>query len=128
MANPNVNIALIGPGLVGKEFLRQIKGKFNVIAVTSSSKMSFSDDISENTVPANMNEFLNHCAARKPCIVVDSTSNQKIADMYPEILKCGLHIVTPNKKAFSGSMDLYKSIYTESKLSNVSVKHESTVG
>jgi homoserine dehydrogenase len=62
-----MNIALIGPGLVGSEFLTQIKS-FNVIAVASTTKMSFSNDIMKNTVKPDLIAFLNHCEANKPCI------------------------------------------------------------
>lgn len=43
-------------------------------------------------------------------VVVDNTSNDDVASFYPSFLKAGLSVVTPNKKAFSASMQLYKDI------------------
>jgi homoserine dehydrogenase len=130
-----MNIALIGPGLVGTEFLRQIKS-FNVIAVASSTQMSFSNDISKNNTKVDLIAFLNHCEANKPCIgklvyltsVVDCTSSQSVVEMYIDIVLRGLHIVTPNKKGFSGSIELFRDLKELTKKHQVFVKHESSVG
>lgn len=43
-------------------------------------------------------------------VVVDNTSNDDVARFYPSFLQAGLSIVTPNKKAFSAPLDLYKQI------------------
>lgn len=48
--------------------------------------------------------------------------------MYPDIVRRGLHIVTPNKKAFSGSIALFRDLNELSKKNHVFVKHESSVG
>jgi homoserine dehydrogenase len=67
-----MNIALIGPGLVGSEFLSQIK-QFKVIAIASSSKMTLSTSnltSLDNAVPVNMQKFIAHCSASKPCVGV----------------------------------------------------------
>ena len=47
------------------------------------------------------------------CILVDNTSNQDIAEAYPRFLKEGISVVTPNKKAFSSGLDLWKAIHEE---------------
>lgn len=69
-------------------------------------------------------------------ILVDNTSNQDVADSYPLFLNKGISIVTPNKKAFSGSYKLWEDIFNAA--SNGSganglgaggyVFHESSVG
>jgi homoserine dehydrogenase len=64
-------------------------------------------------------------------VLVDNTSNQDVADSYPDFLKKGISIVTPNKKAFSGSYHLWTQIFEAA--SNGSGKggyvfHESSVG
>lgn len=47
-------------------------------------------------------------------VVVDNTSNDSVASFYPEFLKAGLSVVTPNKKGLSGDLDLYKAILANS--------------
>ncbi len=63
--------------------------------------------------------------------MVDNTSNQDIADSYPLFLKAGISIVTPNKKAFSGSLTLLKKILDSSPPRHPTgglIYHESSVG
>lgn len=51
-----------------------------------------------------------------------------MADSYPEVLSRGVSIVTPNKKAFSGSYKLWQAIFSASAKSGAFVYHESSVG
>ncbi len=67
-------------------------------------------------------------AAPAKVVLVDNTSSQVVADSYPAILKKGISIVTPNKKAFSGSYMLWQEIFTAAQDSGAKVYHESSVG
>jgi len=62
--------------------------------------------------------------------VVDNTSNDDVASFYPSLLGAGFSVVTPNKKALSGSLDLYKQIQaaTADAASGPLLYGESTVG
>lgn len=63
--------------------------------------------------------------------MVDNTSNQDVAASYPEFLKNGINIVTPNKKAFSSDLKSWQSIlesaYPRNELGGL-LYHESSVG
>jgi len=63
---------------------------------------------------------------------VDNTSNQDVAESYPLFLREGISVVTPNKKAFSGSWQLWSDIQTSAwspdKPSGGFVYHESSCG
>lgn len=64
-------------------------------------------------------------------VLVDNTSSEDVARSYPVFLKEKISIVTPNKKGFSGSYQLWKDIFAAA--SNGSgqggwVFHESSVG
>ena len=64
-------------------------------------------------------------------VLVDNTSSQDVADSYPAFLKQGISIVTPNKKAFSGSYDLWTEINNAAANGNGTggyIFHESSVG
>lgn len=67
-------------------------------------------------------------AAPGKVVTIDNTSSQAIANSYPDFLKNGISIVTPNKKAFSGSYDLWKNIFSSAASSGAFVYHESSVG
>jgi homoserine dehydrogenase len=136
----HLNIALIGPGLVGKEFLSQIskfhssKLQFNIVAVMSSSRMKMAAGGLDNwdlktgeTKAASLTEFLAFSKTCLPCVLVDCTSNDDVANIYPEALE-SLHVITPNKKGFSGSLDLWDKIKIAQESCGTRALHESTVG
>lgn len=66
--------------------------------------------------------------APRPIIMADNTSSQGLADMYPEFLRNGISIVTPNKKAFSASYKLWKNIMEAAEAHESFIYHESSVG
>lgn len=79
--------------------------------------------------PPTIQRIVNHLGnAPSPVILVDNTSAQSLADAYPLFLQKGVSIVTPNKKAFSGSYKLWQDIFTAAQTSNAHVYHESSVG
>jgi homoserine dehydrogenase len=139
-------------GFIGTEVIRQINqyqkkwGSFlPVVAILELKGLlsnpkglnldTWKQDLETKAVDAgqkNLDNFI-QVMSEKGGIVVDCTASEKIASMYPHWLKMGLHIVTPNKKAFSGPIDLWKQIqdisYPLPGKSNLSLcMHESSVG
>ncbi|KAH6560410.1 hypothetical protein BASA50_006615 [Batrachochytrium salamandrivorans] len=147
-----VHIALIGPGLVGAEFLAQVAAyqqqvkeasttslqpRLVVVGIATSSRQLTQPSIDLTTWKAalaastesTLDAFLTHASKYSPCILVDATSSNTIAESYPDcISRHGLHIVTPNKKAFSADLDLYQRIIALANTHNKKVLHEATVG
>ena len=93
----------------------------------------------ENDLAQSEEELLNLHALLKYLVsapgkgvIVDNTSNFDVAEAYPVFLKQGVSVVTPNKKAFSGSLELWKDIFnstrSSSNLTGGYVYHESSVG
>ncbi|KAJ3312303.1 hypothetical protein HDV04_003196 [Boothiomyces sp. JEL0838] len=125
----SLNIAVIGPGLVGSAFISQVKQFQNkkltlsVIATMNSKKMTLGSSV----VDSNIDKFIEYCNANQPCVIVDSTSSESVVTHYPKILQ-KLHLVTPNKKGFSGSIDLFNQIKSTSLENNTFCYHEATVG
>ncbi|KAI0204594.1 homoserine dehydrogenase-domain-containing protein [Astrocystis sublimbata] len=151
MATPTnqVFIAIIGAGGVGKAFLSQLSAlavrrpapKLNLCYISSSKKAVFGSDYSieidnvlqtlasSTTSPKALPEIAEYLAAAPSKVVlVDNTSSQDVADAYPLFLSRGISIVTPNKKAFSGSYKLWQDIFTAASISGAKVYHESSVG
>jgi homoserine dehydrogenase len=142
----SVNVAVIGVGLVGKEFLNQLATlagsqttarKIRLVYASNSSKSvyNFQDGIplsswsesiaasSTSTSPSDLATRLktdlsaHRKAENSPqsiTVVVDNTSSDKIASLYPEFLKNGIDVITPNKKAYSSSQQLYEDIIAAS--------------
>lgn len=139
-----VNIAVVGAGLVGKDFLSQLAQSsfpFSVIAISTSSKLirsksynglnlsTWQKDLASSSEAPQWSEYVEYLAkSPNPVILVDNTSNETIASSYPSLLERGIHIATPNKKGFSGSAKLWTDIQSASKSSGALIYHESSVG
>ncbi|CAH6718690.1 homoserine dehydrogenase [[Candida] jaroonii] len=140
----SVNVAIIGSGVVGSAYINQLKNLtssigFKVIYLARSSKEAlFSKDYSPVDLStyksaasqpvlslSDLNEFLKNSG--KPTILVDNTSNETIANFYPNFIKSGISIATPNKKAFSSDISVWNEIFESSKTGGL-VGHEATVG
>lgn len=143
-----------GAGGVGKCFLSQLQflskrlsanpssPKLSLVLISRSKKILYSpqyaslpyDDISSKLAESTQEplpltkviDFL--AAAPSKVILVDNTSSQDVADQYPNVLSRGISIVTPNKKAFSGSYRLWQDIFAAAGSSGAAVYHESSVG
>ncbi|WVQ75871.1 hypothetical protein IAR50_005505 [Cryptococcus sp. DSM 104548] len=144
-----IPVALLGLGGVGKAILSQLlspplSSRFQLVLIANSRQsLSLPLPASPLTptnyqpilekygtpldVPSVVSVLSTHPDA--PGIFIDSTGSDVIPGMYPQILSMGVHIVTPNKKAFSGSETLYKSILDKTFPNTpVTVYGESTVG
>ncbi|KAF8137409.1 putative HOM6-homoserine dehydrogenase [Boletus edulis] len=128
-----LHLAIVGLGGVGSEVIQQIIDSDNpypmsIAAISNSRKMLlFTGDTcflpkwsaggldDPNAQAASLDglfDALSDVAQRKPgkVVLVDNTASQAVAEAYPRFMDAGIHIVTPNKKAFSGSLELYKHI------------------
>ncbi|KAL8743206.1 MAG: hypothetical protein Q9190_004424 [Brigantiaea leucoxantha] len=149
-----VRLAVIGIGGVGSAFLSQLSSLNNrlpdlslsLIFLARSTKtltipsaahtLSLStclQDLSASTSPSlSPSQLLSYLLSfPSPCVLVDNTSNQDLANHYPHILKNGISIVTPNKKAFSDDISLFQQLVSSSfpaDLHGGLLYHESTVG
>ncbi|KAI1380344.1 homoserine dehydrogenase-domain-containing protein [Hypoxylon crocopeplum] len=148
-ATNKVFVAIIGAGGVGKCFLSQLEAlskrrptpKLSLCYISTSKKALFNADYSigvENVLqdlttstkaPMSLSQVVDYLAtAPSKVVLVDNTSSQDVADTYPLFLSRGISIVTPNKKAFSGSYKLWEDIFTAAATSGAKVYHESSVG
>ncbi|KAF7860843.1 hypothetical protein EAF04_008361 [Stromatinia cepivora] len=150
MVAKEIYIAVIGAGGVGKCFLSQLEAlsqrytssKISLIFVSRSKKVLYSPKytplsysnlsttLADSTQePLSITKVIEYLAAAPAKVVlVDNTSSQDVADAYPQVLSKGISIVTPNKKAFSGSYKLWQDIFSAASSSGAKVYHESSVG
>lgn len=61
-------------------------------------------------------------------ILIDNTGTQLVADAYPVFLERGISIVTPSKKAFAGSSQLWDDIFAAAASSGAIPYIEASVG
>ncbi|SCU80658.1 LANO_0B00804g1_1 [Lachancea nothofagi CBS 11611] len=146
MASKSVNVAVIGAGVVGSSFLKQLSSvksqiSYNLILLSTSKKALISKDykplklgscetdLAQTTeAPLSLEKLLDFLKqSPAPVIFVDNTSNESIANFYPQLVQNGISIATPNKKAFSSSLALWNELFSGNESSGL-VYHEATVG
>ncbi len=156
LSDYTMSIGLIGPGVIGKTLLQQIterrewlKKNFKVDlrlrSIANSKQMilshegdklnstitSWSDSTwSEKGVPLDFSLLTKHIQSEgiPHSVIIDCTSNEDIADRYIDWMKKGIHIITPNKKAGSGSMCRYHDIRHQQEHGKAHFYYEATVG
>ena len=61
-------------------------------------------------------------------VIVDCTSSQAVADQYADFLNEGFHVVTPNKKANTSSMNYYHQLRHAAESSRRKFLYDTNVG
>ncbi|KAH8827412.1 homoserine dehydrogenase-domain-containing protein [Flagelloscypha sp. PMI_526] len=152
MASPRTTlVAVIGTGLVGSAFIKQLlslpsagQKTFKLVYLASSRKSlwfssppsisswkeSLTASPSTPEIPSLITKLqsLVQSGDGTKAVVVDNTSDEGIASAYPLLLRAGISVVTPNKKAFSGSQSLFEDIVTSAEKGGSSFLNESTAG
>lgn len=146
-----ISIGLIGPGIVGGALLDQIhyqskrlRERFNLdlrIRVIMRSKSMLLGDrridlqgwrnaVASADTDVDFAVFENHVHADHlpHAVIIDCTADQGVADRYAGWLERGIHVVTPNKRAFSGTQADYEALRASARRGNSHYFYETTVG
>ncbi len=146
-----LSIGIIGPGSVGTALLRQIdkqseklKKNFNidlrVRAISRSQKMLLSDrrvdlsrwqdEFEESAVAADLDAFERHLNPDHlpHALIIDCTASEQISSRYADWLSRGIHVITPNKRAFSGPYAGYQALQEAADKGSSHYFYETTVG
>ena len=146
-----ISIGLIGPGTVGTALLRQLRKQsgrlretFNldlrVRAIARSQQMllgersielsGWQDTLSSDGVDSDLGELEKHIDPDHlpHAVVIDCTASAHIAGRYAGWLERGIHVITPNKKAFSGPIDDYNAMRDSAARGSSHYFYETTVG
>lgn len=147
---PSIDVFLVGCGVVGAEllaqihrqqaFLQQRQVKLTVYGIANSKQLLLTPDGIEledwqSQLPAatkqfslaELNRFVQEQHLTNP-VLVDCTSAQQIADQYADFLAAGFHVVTPNKKANTSSLDYYHKLRAVAQQQRRRFLYETTVG
>lgn len=145
------HVFLAGTGLIGKALLSQVKEQFNKLSeenklevringMANSKKMMFSEQglsldqavetLNEKGEPMNLEAFYQNMTSMNlpSSIFVDCTSSEAVAGLYERILDSNISIVTPNKKANSGSQQVYQQLKRTARQRGVRFLYETNVG
>jgi bifunctional aspartokinase / homoserine dehydrogenase 1 len=146
-----ISVGLVGPGNVGATLLQQLAEQagrltrefgldLRVRAIATSSEMLLTEraiDLGRwreafeaGRQPLDWARFERHVKADHlpHAALVDCSASQAVADRYIDWFRAGIHVITPNKKAHSGSQAGYDRLFAEARAHNASFLYETTVG
>jgi bifunctional aspartokinase / homoserine dehydrogenase 1 len=149
--SPNtLSIGLIGPGTVGRVLLAQIGSQIErlralnldlrVRGIASSKRMlleetavdldRWQERLAQAGEPLDLEKFAAHVQADyiPHTVIVDCTASVDVGNCYAAWLRRGIHVVTPNKKANSGSMPYYRELREAGRAAGTHYLYEATVG
>jgi aspartokinase/homoserine dehydrogenase 1 len=147
----SLNIFIVGTGLVGNTLISMIQSHFQylsteqyiepvVIGVANSKKMYFNPlgmdlktwkkKLDQSEEVSDMQGFVKQMKKLNlpNSVFVDCTASEALAVHYNMILESSISIVTPNKKANSGSYVNYKKLKQASQKYGVKFLYETNVG
>lgn len=148
--NRIIELFLIGIGGVGTTLLKQLNKQqhslklknidLRVYGIANSKKFlvnmnginlnSWNQSLSMSTQSFEINDLVQmskNSTLINP-ILVDCTSDQKIAHQYPTLLNSGFNIVTSNKKANTSSLKYYQEVRLAALCANKKFLYETNVG
>lgn len=146
-----ISIGLIGPGTVGAALLGQLQRQharlreefgldLRIRAIARSQRMllgarrveldGWREALAASPAPLDLEAFERHVDADHlpHAAIVDCTASDAIARRYSGWLARGIHVVTPNKKAFSGDPGYYAELKRSCQAGSSHCFYETTVG
>lgn len=132
--NKVLHVFLVGVGLIGKALIKMISLQrkklqkendldVQIHGIANSRFMAFHEDgfdlancpapeDAKGAQPMDLQKFITQMEDMNfsNTVFVDCTASQAVADTYEQVLEAKVAIVTPNKKANSGSLENYKSL------------------
>ncbi|MCL2190492.1 MAG: bifunctional aspartate kinase/homoserine dehydrogenase I [Treponema sp.] len=150
----SVNLFLVGTGLIGGTLLEQIAShgktladrdriRINLVGVANDLRMVFDagglDPLAARDLvagkgkagsePVSLDAFVERMTALNlpNACFCDCTASDKVSALYGKILAASIAVVTPNKRANSGSLDYYRKLVGFSRDRGIPYLYETTV-
>lgn len=146
-----ISVGVIGTGVVGGALLKllheqrdRLARRFNlelrVRAIARSSRMllgerainlsDWQDDLIKSDTPADLGAFEAHVHPDHlpHAVIIDCTADESVAARYSNWLSRGIHVITPNKRGFSGSYVDYEVLQSAGAEGGSHYFYETTVG
>lgn len=147
---PSIDVFLVGCGVVGKELLQQFQRqqaflhnrqvKLTVYGIANSKALLLQKEgielqdwpaqltkATEQFSITKLQDFVQQQHLTNP-VLIDCTSSDYIANQYAEFIQAGFHIVTPNKKANTASLEYYQQLRLLAQQHRRRFLYETTVG
>lgn len=150
-ARKTAHIYVIGTGLIGRQliddmfkryryFLQERLLDLRISGVMNTRHMLLSEEgidadgweerLAGEGVPASLSDLLAHVGrCQSPnTIIVDATASETVPQWYERFLVQGIAVVTPNKKANTGSLEVYQRLTALARDSETRFLYETNVG
>ncbi|MBO4320636.1 MAG: bifunctional aspartate kinase/homoserine dehydrogenase I [Treponema sp.] len=146
----SIHVYAFGAGTIGGTMIDQICEQqqalleqgidIKVMAIANIDGMIFDadgiklegwrDQVKDHGEKTNLDKILDFVRETKPLnpIFVDCTASYDLPERYIDILKAGMNIATPNKRANSMSMDFYHKLRETANQMHVRFLYETNVG
>jgi bifunctional aspartokinase / homoserine dehydrogenase 1 len=147
----SLHLFLVGTGLIGKTLLSLLQKqksrtgaekhiRINLLGIANIDRMlldsagidpdGWEEVLQRKGRPVEMDSFV---AGMQSCVAsnrvfVDCTMADRVVDLYPEILKSHISIVTPNKKANARNYSFYKKLHEYAVDYDAAFHYETNVG
>ncbi|MEO1582836.1 MAG: bifunctional aspartate kinase/homoserine dehydrogenase I [Pseudomonadota bacterium] len=151
LSTKTLSIGVIGVGTVGRALLEQLREqgsalreRFNldlrIRALARSQRMLLGDGrldlegwqeaMQSEGVATDLGALTEHVAPDHlpHAVIVDCTADESVVDHYADWAQRGIHIVTPNKRAFSGNTSRLGALRERACVSGSHLLYETTVG
>ncbi|MGB8327188.1 MAG: bifunctional aspartate kinase/homoserine dehydrogenase I [Steroidobacteraceae bacterium] len=146
-----ISIGVIGPGTVGRALLDQLASEaarlqrdhnldLRLRGILASKQMLLAEQtvplgewrsaLSASSSEADLPRFVEHIRVDylPHTVLIDCTASENVSLHYCDWLAKGIHVVTPNKKANSAALDLYRALGEARRRSGAHYLYEATVG
>ena len=151
LSKQTLSIGLVGPGHVGSTFLDQLARRrdwlreefgvdLRVRAICTTKKMivdeaaielpRWRERLAEEGEPADLDGLPGyvHTESVPHAVIIDCTASEEVGSRYLDWLSSGIHVITPNKRANSGTLDYYRSLREQGRRADAHYLYETTVG
>jgi bifunctional aspartokinase / homoserine dehydrogenase 1 len=151
LSRQTLSIGVIGTGVVGGALLDQLAAQaerlreewsldLRVRGIATSSRMLLAerrldlsrwrDALAAEAVAVDPLAFVAHVHAEHlpHAVLIDCTASDAVARRYPEWLRRGLHVITPNKRASTAELAFYRELQQTGRSTGRHYLYETTVG
>ncbi|NCS81395.1 MAG: bifunctional aspartate kinase/homoserine dehydrogenase I [Ignavibacteria bacterium CG1_02_37_35] len=147
----SLHLFLVGPGLIGKTFLTQLKNhqqklakefstSVHVCGIVNTKKMilrkegisldKWEKELTSSNEISNLQTFVTTLKEfnLRNSIFIDCTASEEVVNYYLDVLSSNISVVTPNKRANTKSFTFYKKLRETASKHNVKFLYETNVG
>src|SRR5690625_2545516 len=146
-----VNLFLVGVGLIGGTLLKLIENQVRNLydeylidirlhGVADSGSMlvrdepinfsNWREELDQSGVNTSLERFIEQMRELNlpNSVFIDCTASDEVSELYPDILKSSISVVTPNKKANSSSQAYFDRLNSLANRHNAAFRYETNVG